>query len=69
MTYSVYDKVFYTSVIQNNVILASTLIFALLLVNIAVLYGIAYLFNKIYKMNLITYIITGLITLFGGIWF
>lgn len=69
ITYGVYYRLFYTSAVQNNLILASTLIFVLALANIAALYGIAYVFNKIYKMNLITYIVTGLITIFVGIWF
>lgn len=68
-TYSIFDRLFYTSLIQNNVILASTLICSLFLINIAALYGIAYVFNKVYKMNLITYIVTGLITLFICLWF
>lgn len=69
LTYSVYNNLFYTEFIQNNVIMASILIFVLLFINLGILYGIAYLFNKIYKMNLITYVITGLITIFGGLWF
>lgn len=68
LTYSIYDKLFYTSVIQSNVFLATILLFVLVFINIILLYGIAYVFNKIYKMNLITYIITGLITLFVGLW-
>lgn len=68
VTYSIYDRFFYTSTVHNNLFFASALIFVLVLANIVALYGIAYLFNKVYKMNLITYIVTGLITLFVGIW-
>lgn len=69
VTYSIFDRLFYTSTVHTNLFLASLLIFVLFLINIGALYGIAYVFNKIYKMNLITYIVTGLITIFIGLWF
>lgn len=69
VSYRIFDKLFYTNAVHNNLILASLLIFTLFVINIALLYGIAYVFNKIYKMNLITYVITGLITIFVGVWF